>query len=260
MKTGLQVGFGSWIGSDLLKDLKSFGVEMIRCDMQNVVCAADLTNLIDEVMLVGLTPLVIIRPEQAKWIPEGEELDVEILNEPDLRKIDPSVYAAAVNHVCWDLDASHRIWAGAISNLNIPSLEWLRKSISSWPSRVNVSVHRYPPNGAGPSKANAGMQTRKRECAILRNMCLQRKWGVSEFGYHTGEQTSGWWLWKKRWHWLDTEIAAFVRTEIEFFRNEGAQFACLYQINDGPSEVFVDHFGIRYQDGTWKPVVKALGV
>jgi hypothetical protein len=79
-----------------------------------------------------------------------------------------------------------------------------------------------------------------------------RPWGVSEFGYHTGPQKTGWWFWTRRWQWTDTQVAAFARADWLRWKAAGAEFACWYQVGDGPVDPY--RYGIRAFDGSWKSV------
>ena len=254
MTKGLQVGFGSPIGADLLADLRERGVQMARLDCQGVQSADDMAHLTAEVLAADLCPLLIIRPDQAAWWPPGAEIDIEILNEPDLNNTTPMDYATSVQRVCGTIPAGYRLWAGAISNLDLDSLAWLKASIRYWPESVGVSVHRYPPNGARPEQAHKGFGSRTHEVARLKAMIGARPWGVSEVGYHTGEQSTGWWFWRKRWHWTPDQVAEFMRWEGAFFDAQGAAFCCAYQINSGQTDHYLDQFGWRTVDGAWTPV------
>jgi hypothetical protein len=71
---------------------------------------------------------------------------------------------------------------------------------------------------------------------------------VSEFGYHSAFErglTSP---------LSDEEVARCVIYEWEFWAAAGADFAVLYQLNDGPTTTALDRYGIRRLDGTLKPV------
>jgi hypothetical protein len=253
MLKGLQVGFGSLIGADTLGQLRERGVQMFRLDCQPLVCEADLRNCVNEVLDAGMTPLVIIKPEQAWWLPQTP-LDVEVLNEPDLAGMSPATYAQHVRNAYDVIRGRHCIWAGVISNLDKDSLAWLRESITYWPEDVNVSVHRYPPTGAGPSKAHKGFKQRENEVAELMGIIGNRQGGVSEFGYHTAKYSTGNWPFKKQGQLTDDQVAEYTAWEVRFWEQQGAAFACAYQINDGASSHYNDHFGWRDIDGTWKPV------
>lgn len=259
MTKGLQVGFGQRIGTPLLNELHGMGVEMVRCDMQPVTTQAEFVWLIDEVAHAQLRPLIIIRPDQAAWVPNDASLDIEILNEPNYANVDPLTYAGYVDAVCRTLNPCHAVWAGVIGNLNHESINWLRGSVRSWPAHVNVSVHRYAPKGGAPTVPQAHFASRAAEVECLKAYIGVRKFGVSEFGYHTGEWTTGWWFWKRRHRLTDDQVLAYAQWEWKFWESQRAEFAIWYQINDGAATGDpIDRFGIRYLNGQWKPVAHSF--
>lgn len=253
MLRGLQAGFGDPLGAALLGHLAARGVQMVRLDLQGVPTAPMAFTLIDEAVRAGLRPLLIIQPAQAPWFTTAIGYDLEILNEPDLHGWRPHDYAAAVREVAHTLDGRHRLWAGCVSNCSSVKLAWLRNVVGELPLEVGLTVHRYPKNGGRPTDAQVGFRSREAEVEAIRALAGDRPWGCSEFGFHNGEQRTGWWLWTKRWHWTDDQVAAFVRQEWELWALAGASFAVLYQLNDGQSGHPLDRYGIRRLDGSWKP-------
>lgn len=254
---GLNVGFGAPIGPELLAALRERGVQMVRLDCQGV---SDIRPLIIEVQEAQLIPIIIIRPSRALWVPPDlGPLDVEISNEPNLgtppaARQTSIEYAIDVQHVAEALGDTHRLWAGVISNLDRKALQWLRESIDHWPAQVGVSVHRYPPTGAGPAVAHAGHEQRENEVAELQGIIGNRPWGVSECGYHTAEWSTGWWLWRHAHRLTDQQVAEYTAWEADFWTQQNARFFCAYQINDGLSPHYNDHFGWRDINGNWKLV------
>lgn len=254
MLRGLQAGFGEPLGTPLLMALADRGVALLRLDLQTVLDPARAALLVAEVQTVGLRPLLIIRPEQAGWLPIAPALDVEILNEPDLAGWSPSGYANVVTSAVRVLAPEHRIWAGSLSNCSKRSLGWLAQVLPQLPACVGVTVHRYPKNGGRPSDGQEGFKNRLDELAAVRRIVGARPWGCTEFGYHTGPQQTGWWLWRKRWRWTEEQVAGFTAMEWQFWEQAGAAFAVWYQLNDGRTSDPVDLFGLRRLDGSWKPV------
>lgn len=262
MIKGLHVGFGRLLGVDLLAALRARGVKMIRSEYLEVLSACDLHALIGEVVQADLHPLSVLRPDQCGWLPSPDEfgpLEIEVWNEPDLGtfptpRLTPEQYAQAVADAVAVCPGGHRLWCGVISNLDLDSLQWLEASIRRWPAHVGVSVHRYPPNGGRPDQPHQGFGSREHEVERLRALTGDRPWMVTECGYHTAEQSTGRWPRKKTWHWTDDEVATFVRWEWDFWARAGAAAAVLYQLNDGTGPGYLDHFGMRRVDGTWKPV------
>lgn len=270
MLRGLQVGFGYRIGPPLYAELAARGVQMSRLDMLRVESAYDLAVLTHEALDAGMCPLLIIRPDQATWLADEPLLDVEIWNEPNLGtaptpRMTPAQYADALHEARGLLGPVHRIWAGAISNLNEEALDWLQCSLPSWPREGihGVSVHRYPDNGSGAESPHKGFVSRAAEVARLREIIgPDTPWAITEFGHHEAVQTSGRWYNKRKWTWTAEQVAGFVAWEWAFWERQGAALAVLYQLNDGTGHGYIDHFGIRRHPddpeyvrlGEWKPV------
>jgi hypothetical protein len=248
MKRGLQAGFGELLGPDLLRDVAALGIQVIRADLQRLTDPAIALAQVAELHAAGVVPLLIIRPVQATWFRPDTPVDLELLNEPDLGGWTPERYAMMVQSVYAQVGSTHRLWAGSVSNCTKTRLAWLAAVIGRLPPDVGVTVHRYPKNGGRPGDGQDGFKLRLAELDALRRLVAGRRWGCSEFGYHTGTQTTGWWLWRKSWRWTDGQVAAFADMEWEFWQRAGASFAIWYQLNDGVTGDPIDRFGIG--DGT----------
>ena len=247
---GVQTHFGALVGADTLSALRAFGFEIVRIDAQTSDIDTTL-DMISEAQAAGLQPLVIIsRPEHLPWLPEG--LDYELLNEPDLNGPPPPVYAELVLKAAEVArQRSQRLWIGAISNLNERGFNYLR-DIGPLPHDVGVSVHRY---GDGTFEhAHDGFATRESEVAQLRALIGNRPFGVSEFGYPTNR--NGWGPFTSRI--TPDEAAILIRAEISFWARVGARWSVIFQLNDGPTEMRENRYGIRAFDGTWKPAARVL--
>lgn len=262
MIPGLQVGFGNLIGRDLLDELRDrFHALGIRSEYFGVQNAEDLRNLIQEVVEAGLIPYSALRPDQFAWLPAVDvfgPLLVECWNEPDLGtpptpRMSPEGYAADLRLAANLILPGHRLWGGAISNLTVEALNWLRDSLAAgWPPDAGVSVHWYPPKGKLPPRnQHKGFGSREHEVERLLSVIGDRPWGVSEIGYNDAEGLT-------RGQVLDA-----TRWEREFWEQCGARFCLFYQVNDGPSGHYLDRFGWRTypQPGLpsqWKDVANAL--
>lgn len=258
MIKGLQAGFGPSIAADI-PALRDLSVGLVRLDCQGFGPLTTRSRAI-EVRAAGLIPFTIVDSRlQLDDLPSG--INVEYLNEPDLRGISPHVYRASVLAMarrCEDLGL--HLWAGAVSNLHTNGLAYLDAAgASSWPASVNVSVHRYP-HGDTPQTPQPGSSSRADEVSKLRRVIgTNRPWGVSEFGYHTASRAN-WWqrILGIRKQWTDDQVAEMVAWEWDFWELSGARGAVLYQLNDGPTTGRLDRYGIRRTDGTWKPVAKTF--
>lgn len=258
MIKGLQAGFGTLLGLKTLEDLKSRGVQMVRLDCMGLGPYA--TNLLArDASNAGLQPLVIVSSSlQLGQLPPGT--NIELLNEPDLNGPSPATYEAKV----WEFAGEAQrlglhLWAGAVSNLNGRGFAFLEKAhVQNWPKSVNVSVHRYP-NGENPTVPHGGFSSRTAEVEWLKEIIGPRRWGVSEFGYTTGNRAN-WWqkLFGIKRQWTDLQVHAFTVWEFDFWKRTGAAGAVLYQLNDGPTTEPINRMGIRRTDGSWKPVAEAF--
>jgi hypothetical protein len=68
----------------------------------------------------------------------------------------------------------------------------------------------------------------------------------TEFGYHTAPA--------RPLTLTDEDVADAVEYDLGFYQARNVQLVCLYQLNDGPGDSYLDKYGVRRLDGTWKPV------
>lgn len=261
MVKGLQAGFGELLGPATLANLRGLGVQLVRLDCQASSPMAT-GALVREVLEAGLVPFPIVR-EAAQLVHLPAGTNVELMNEPDLNGPKPADYEASVHHVSRHAEgAGLRLWAGCISNLNQRGLRYLRDAhVERWPASVAVSVHWYP-HGDTNQNPHPGFISRDHEVAELLALIGDRPWGVSEFGFHTAARKVSWldrFLGVRGTAWTDAQVAEMVAEEWAFWEEAGAVGAVLYQVNDGQSAgsakpAALDTFGIRRNDGLWKPV------
>lgn len=257
MIRGLNVSNGSEpIGRGLLRELRSLNVGGIRVDCQHRGRSAA-TRIVQEIVDEGFPALAIVAGPSD--LPDVESAHLEVGNEPDLQRETVPAYAARVMQVWRAASAYTPVWAGAVSNLNQRGLSYLRELVLFLPQDVGVTVHRYPHDtwyASGPTVPHAGFPSRESEVAQLRALLRGRPWGVSEFGYHTAARPRGWGPFRlPSRRWTDAEVRHHVAWEWAFWARQGATFAALYQINDGPSDTAEHRYGIRTAaGGTWKPV------
>lgn len=262
MLHGIQAGFGRILGAPVLNQLREFGYRLVRLDCQwnalpsldRPAKAAYAKCLADEVLLAGMTPLIIIdRVEQVEWF-QRKLVVLEAMNEPDLRQMSASAYGSFVVSV--SLEANRLglpLYVGSISNLNKRGFTFLRDIMPYVMGRAGVegiSIHRYAA-GRSPTHPHTGYDSRLNEVEELQKLLQGMPFGVSEFGYHTCRQWT-WHIWP--WRHSDEQVAAHVAWEHGFWREQGATFSVLYQVNDGPAQTSEERYGIRRGDGSWKPV------
>jgi hypothetical protein len=288
---GLQVGFGSLVGVATYEELRAKGVDAARIQSRRERGEAartpvEVAEMHAEVVAGGLRPLTTVwYPDEVLDLPPGA--DIEVGNEPDLEGPDPDVYATqvqAIYEVAKPLGLA--VWAGVVSNLNDRGFDYLRAVVPLLPEGVNISVHRYPHDDwrhllrgtPAPLVPHKGFSLRVEEVDALRWVIGDRRWGVSEFGYHTAPRTLSGLdnLLKllahrygasevnellKQLQWTDEQVKDYVACEWVFWEQQGAEFAMLFQINDGPTDgenVSENHYGARFHDGTWKPVIETF--
>lgn len=264
MRYMLQAIFNEPIGLPLLRDIRALGFDGVRVDVQRVGDQETCAAIINEIQDADLWPLVIIQdPVQLTpaWLPRRDGLPppaAEFRNEPDLEGPSAGHYRMLLRQARFMAERfGVELWAGVVSNLiedkDNRGLRYLRELAPDLPS--TVSVHRYP-NGFDAETPHEGFRSRLHEVERLAAIIGPRRFGVSEFGYHTARQRKT----AKLPTWLpfntraltDTEVARRVAFEWRFWREVGAEFATLYQINDGPGTTAGDRYGIRRLNGSWK--------
>ena len=212
----------------------------------------DYVRVNEQCARAGLKPLWILKtPEEVQLVPPGSE--VEILNEPNFT-MSPSAYQALVRSWLPALEAKNCIiYAGCVSNQSKADHAWIHAALSGLPAHIRASGHRYPGTNQDPNIAKKGYTNRAAELAGWLSAINGRKFAMTEIGFHSAPWTTGWWFWRKRGQRTDGEILAFLHAEYTRYLTAGAEFVITYQLNDGPSPSYLDHYGIRTLDGVWKP-------
>ena len=252
MLRGLQTHFNEQTPMPVvvLDALHEKGVELVRMDCQRLP-AADITTQVTDVLLAGLIPFVVItHPEQLRALPAG--VYAELRNEPDLNGPDPATYKKMlVESATMANDQGVTLCAPGVSNFHPRGFSFLQ-AILPLPAGVVCSIHRYPKTGATWSTPRNGYRSREDEISHLRRVIgWETRFGVSEFGYHTAPEKTGWWIFTRTRQRSDEQAAWDIQHEFEFLSSQGAEFAVLYQLNDGSTNTPIDRFGIRTAAG-WK--------
>lgn len=246
MFIGVQTHFNGWVDPQTLQTLHAKGFRMARVDVQ-ALSPQDGLRLVADTVASGLEPLVIVATfEQLRAMPEGTM--VEWQNEPDLAlgrptPIPPKQYAQDFRIACEIAQEKGLLLYGpVVSNLNKRGFDYFA-AMGELPANARISVHRY---GDGtfrtPHKLNkywplGRFHSRDEELDHLKAITNNRPFGVSEFGYPLRDEA---------------KQAQYLQQELQLFKDHGADFAVIYQLNDDPN--FKDYsFGIRRPDGTWKP-------
>jgi hypothetical protein len=269
MRVLLNAGFGSLLGVPTLQEIQRLGFTGVRQDILDPGAAG---ALVSETIAASMPSLFIVRSEQQAvaaarairlWPSEG----LEIGNEEDSKQT-PKAYhrqlvslASAIRAV----NPSVRIWSAGITTLDTKRLEWLETVYAlGVPSDVGVAVHTYRQE-TGPSVPVEGSASRAEEFEKVRRFAgTIRPLAVSEVGWHTApfKVKKGWFGSSTRM-WTDEQVAGHLQGELTVAKVAGAEFCTIFQLNDndGPntSANYEGRFGIRRQDGTWKPQAEAVG-
>lgn len=262
MDAYVQAGFGGFIGRQTLDDLRRLGYTGVRLE-------PSLPGLVEEVLDAGLRPFALVKDldwfanvpirTAVEFAPcEPPEPDLAMTVEDYVRQVRQALVVAEVQ-MC-------PLWIGAISNLNERGLQFLGEVIPRLRSErrgFSVSTHWYP-HGDDPYTPHQGFGSRVQEVQAFRRIIGPRRWGVTEFGYHTATRPSRPWTWGwffgRRRRWSDLDVARYVAWEWDFWERSGASLATIYQLNDGRDDTALGRYGIRDFGGTWKPVAASLRV
>lgn len=277
MLVGLQAGFGSPMASDF-HGIAAHGFAVVRQDL--FAETIDIRPLIAECVGAPCRPLFLIGGGQIEDEGTGERLEpyelaartteavqiaadvglsqyaLEIGNEPDLAVPGysqcPEDFAEAVRCCHFAARAAGflgPVISGGISNLNTRGLKYLKRMIECDnlpPDDLVIGFHRYPEAGRGPLAAHDWFTSRDDEWQTLTALTETSALACTEFGYHTADILN------------DTEVAASVIWDLNFYAERGVMLAVVYQLNDGPGSTWMDRYGVRRLDGSWKPVAEAV--
>ena len=283
MRIGLQAGFGTSLAAEFAS-IASYGFSVIREDIYGGDPAA-VPALVAEWAGAPVLPLFLIggghicTPDQSQRI-EPEELAVwtttvvtaaaaagvvggalEIGNEPDIAHPGyadhPADFAEAVR-LCYEAARAAgfqgTIITGGVSNLNRRGFRYLANmlAVPELPiADLMVGIHRYPEAGRGPFAPHKGFSSREDEWETLQTIIgPATAVCTTEFGFHTSASTP--------LTLTDDDVAQAVLWELAFYRDHRVPLAVVYQLNDGPTEEWIDRYGVRRTDGTWKPVAERI--
>jgi hypothetical protein len=290
MLIGLNAGFGDPIAFEF-PNLTPRGFTVVRQDLRAHFDDGYLRSLVQEFTAAPVTPLFLLAgghidtPDHLSRI-EPHEIAalghrvvaaateaglanywIEVGNEPDLSHVDyrtrPQDFAIAVQQTFDAVRAAGFIGpvvSGGIANLSRASLTYLERMLNEGlPADIVIGFHRYP-RGLGPENPQHGFASREDEWQELQRLANGRAVACTEVGHHTAPRKHtllGFIPWNTRVS--DDHVAAHVVFDLEFFRSRGCLLTAVYQLNDGPSnDLHLDRYGIRRQDGTWKPAAAAI--
>lgn len=269
MKLLLNAGFGRPLGDLTLRLIKGLGFSGVR---QDATDPRLVPALVDELVAADLDAVFIVRDlTQAFAVAQAtapwDGFDIELGNEEDARQ-SPKDYAEWVYFVRDRLRDSYgfrpSLFTAGITTPDRKRLEWLRTvyATGNIAADVGCAIHTYRTTQA-PWEAHKGFRSREEEYRAVREITgPRRRLIVSEVGWHTAPSVhryGPWGMFGRRVQLTDEEVARYAVEECRIAADNGVESLTWFQLNDGPDATQYEHrFGIRRQDGVWKPVAAVL--
>lgn len=282
MLVGLQAGFGSSLAAEFA-GIASYGFALVRQDLYAQHDDAIAQQLIVECVGAPITPLFLIGGGSIAY-PDGSRIEphelaamtttvvqtaqaagltdyaLEIGNEPDIACAGyanhPPDFAEAIRQ-CLDAAVTSGFHgpfiSGGIANLNNRGLRYLHALLHAQAmpfTDVVIGFHRYPEAGRAMLAPHDQFRSRDEEWHALRSIVGTRPVACTEFGYHTAPS--------KPLTLSDDDVADAVLWDLNFYEERSVLYAVVYQLNDGPTDTWIDRYGVRALDGTWKVVAERI--
>lgn len=282
MLVGLQAGFGSSLAAEFA-GIASYGFALVRQDLYAQHDPAIVPQLIAEWVGAPVTPLFLVGGGSIAY-PDGSRIEphelaamtasviedatvagltdyaLEIGNEPDIAcegySEHPDEFAEAIRQ-CLEAAETNGFQGpfitGGIANLNNRGFRYLHALLRapSMPlSDVVIGFHRYPEAGRAMLAPHDQFLSRTDEWHALQAIVGARPVACTEFGYHTAAATP--------LTLSNDDVADAVLWDLNFFEERAALCAIVYQLNDGPTDTWIDRYGVRALDGTWKVVAERI--
>jgi len=273
MKIGIQGGIGDAIPT--LAVCEELRIDAVRCDVTD---ATNYPSLVARFLESTIQPLFMIRDVSKAAalmdaaLPTPLQWGLEVFNEPNINAISVDTYVAGVNQVFSDARSrgfQGRVYAGAIANLNVEGIDYLRRAEPRLSPGIAIAIHRYQPGTQtdlfGKSRravAWTPFASREAELETVRQIIGDRHLAVTEFGYHTATEEIGWF----KVRLTDDQARDNLVADFQFYEANGPELVIVYQWNDGPIvsgtnepiDQFMHRFGITKEDGTVKPQADAF--
>ncbi|MHA2337479.1 MAG: hypothetical protein ACXACX_09255 [Candidatus Hodarchaeales archaeon] len=193
---------------------------------------------------------------------------IEIGNEPDLTNDfskDPMRFASYVSMLYGRLvkscpELKDRVIAGGVSNLRKKTgYKYLRDyAHQSLPDQIIFGIHPYRTEVKPEDPFDKWERINDAVWDVKQHVLKGRKFAVTEIGWHSAiqQKCGGWFKPRMEYEFSDDEIAKFIKWEMNFWKKEGSELFAWYQLNDGPDDIALHHYGIRNLSGDWKTYAK----
>lgn len=232
--------------------IESLGFKGVRFDVRNLEQVSAIENLkahphLSPLVILDNYDLVIPTAEAIMRLGRGA---IELVNEPNLNGWNARDWAQFTKAAYPAIKAEGPIpvVSGGVSNLNHDQLHYLGEGLAAGLQCDIIGFHRYRTEDP-PSVALKDYSSRQEEFAALRHVIGSKDAWCTEIGWHTAPQPHG-------VRMTDEQVALFAVQEFQYQQAAGVAVMAWFQITDGPSENFEDHFGILYLDKTEKPVAR----
>jgi hypothetical protein len=187
---------------------------------------------------------------------------IEVGNEPNITEKygeRPELLAEAIREADLEMQTeglTTPLIVGGIMTTDRGGLDYLESVVASGiPLTAWIGYHTYRTT-VTPETPHKGFATRGAEFRRLQNIAGGRPLINTEIGWHTAlSKGRGWGPFKKPdVQWSDRQVFDFMIRESHLNNAAGAVALTLFQVNDGPSDHYESHFGIRYTNKNLKPV------
>lgn len=251
MKTYLNV-FDYPVDKETLSLIKSLGYNGLRRDIQS---PSEISLILEECNSHNFELILLLNappPTVVEWMPEIKEkignypLKIEVGNEWDGRFYANPLAA----QMAWDdglVWFGDKMITGGISSLGSKALGWLRVATKNR-TYPNIGFHPYRTTQVPDPTILTSIQS-------LRNISPNSLIWNTECGWHTCKSKINCF---KSVQFNDEQVATFLSDDLRYHHMSDVESYTIYQLNDGPSSHYEDHFGIRRIDNTLKPSAYVL--
>ena len=273
MQVGLNIPTTLRIAPSLLQDVADLGFDVVRTD---VPPSGDLDGFVSDYDGAAVIPLFLLhdisrnQPLLDSAIPRlGNRFMVQIFNEPPgLDHVNISEYTSGIVLVHSDCRArgfTGPILMGGLANPGRDNHDWLNTALEAMPHDIVVDEHRYSYKTQDEwGRPWPFYRSRDQEAQGLRLLAGTRDVSLTETGWHTAEETSGWGPFSQTIRLTDEQARDNLVRDFQLYEQAGYSLVCVYQLNDGVPDTAGNRFGIRRPnpDGswTWKPQASCVKI